>query len=1125
MRLFSRRRHCSSAARGEKSRLRVQVEPLEGRALLSLTPIDFAGTVTGTPVAVGGYAFFAASDSAHGNELWKSDGTTATLVKDINPGTGPSSPCYLTAVGNTLFFQANDGAHGPELWKSDGTAAGTVMVKDIYPGAVGSYPQDLVNVNGTLFFKAYDPVGRYELFRSDGTDAGTYMVKDICPGGSGNPYNLTAVGSAVYFVANDGVTGPELWKSDGTAAGTVLVKDINPGIAGSFPGGLVDVSGTLFFTANDGTDGYELWKSDGTAAGTVLVKDINPGPGSSTPSYLTDVNGTLFFAADDGTHGYELWKSDGTAAGTAMVKDIDPGSIGSMPNHLTAVGSTLFFTADDGVNGTQLWKSDGTTGGTVMVADINPGGSSPSNLTNVNGMLCFAATSSTCGNELWESDGTPGGTTQVADIDPGAPSSNPTNLVAVGSTLFFTATDASHPTRLWTDTLTAGSSLPEVSVGSILPNSAYGQSVGFTVTVSGGGPTPTGTVQFRVDGTDFGTAVPLSGGSATSPSTTLLGASHHTIEADYSGDSSYSVNSSTYIQVVSKAPLSIVPDNHSRAVGQPNPTLTYTFTGFVNGENATSARIAGTANLATAATTGSPEGTYPITVTDAGTLTAANYNFPSADFATGTLTVTPFAARLAMVSTLPGSTYGQSVDFTVTVGGNGPTPTGTVQFRVDGTDFGTSVPLSGGSAASPSTTLLGAGNHTIEAYYSGDSNYSANSDSLIQAVSKAHLTVAADANTRPYGQANPALTATLSGFVNGDTAAVVSGGPSLSTTATAGSGVGSYPISVAAGTLSAANYDFPNLVNGALTIAPAPLTIIVDPKTRGYGQANPALTGTVIGILNGDAITVTYTTAATAASEVVAGGYPITVGSLAGPKAMDYSLTVAGAGITPAVLMVTPAPLTMTADPQTRMVGQPNPPLTASYSGFVNGDDPTRLTGLPTLSTTATVSSPAGTYSITIDGASSPNYTITYVEGKLNVIPGPVVVPPVTVTSLKLATIKVKVGTGKRARTTTQQVLQVQYSGPLDDAGNLAAYHLLAGRTSRMKGKLATAFIKPVPLSSASYSPSANTVTLIPRGKLNLAQPEQLRVTASLLKDASGRPLDGDHDGQPGGDFVGIVKR
>ena len=159
-----------------------------------------------------------------------------------------------------------------------------------------------------------------------------------------------------------------------------------------------------------------------------------------------------------------------------------------------------------------------------MVADINPSGSSsPTNLMNLNGMLCFAATTSTYGNEFWQSDGTSGGTTLVQDIYTGVTSSNPTNLVVVGSSLFLTATDASHPTRLWKDTSSVGSSVPDVSVGSTLANSTYGQSVSFTVNVSGGGPIPTGTVQFLVDGTDFGTAVTLAGGSATSPSTTLLG--------------------------------------------------------------------------------------------------------------------------------------------------------------------------------------------------------------------------------------------------------------------------------------------------------------------------------------------------------------------------------------------------------------------------------------------------------------------------------------------------------------------------------------------------------------------------------------------------------------------------
>jgi len=38
------------------------------------------------------------------------------MVKDINSGSGSSSPLYFTAIGNTLFFRADDGTNGDELW-------------------------------------------------------------------------------------------------------------------------------------------------------------------------------------------------------------------------------------------------------------------------------------------------------------------------------------------------------------------------------------------------------------------------------------------------------------------------------------------------------------------------------------------------------------------------------------------------------------------------------------------------------------------------------------------------------------------------------------------------------------------------------------------------------------------------------------------------------------------------------------------------------------------------------------------------------------------------------------------------------------------------------------------------
>ena len=117
----------------------------------------------------------------------------------------------------------------------------------------------------------------------------------------------------------------------------------------------------------------------------------------------------------------------------------------------------------------------------------------------------------------------------------------------------------------------------------------------------------------------------------------------------------------------------------------------------------------GAADLTTTAVTASPAGNYPITVTDAGNLAAPNYDFPAADFKSGTLTVTQGAATVAVGSTLPNSTYGQSVSFTVTVSGGGPTPQGTVQFVVDGTDLGSPVALSGWQRDQPEHDAPGRG--------------------------------------------------------------------------------------------------------------------------------------------------------------------------------------------------------------------------------------------------------------------------------------------------------------------------------------------------------------------------------------------------------------------------------
>ena len=141
-----------------------------------------------------------------------------------------------------------------------------------------------------------------------------------------------------------------------------------------------------------------------------------------------------------------------------------------------------------------------------------------------------------------------------------------------------------------------------------------------------------------VDGSNFGSPVTLSGGAATSASTALLGAGNHTIKAEYSGDPNYAANTGSYTQVVIQAKLTVVADdnqmNHYDAV----PSLTYHYTGFVNGDNATNSGIQASVLLSTTASSTSAAGYYPIHPT-VNSFSAPNYTIGGAQ--AGTLTVKP----------------------------------------------------------------------------------------------------------------------------------------------------------------------------------------------------------------------------------------------------------------------------------------------------------------------------------------------------------------------------------------------------------------------------------------------------------------------------------------------------
>lgn len=246
-------------------------------------------------------------------------------------------------------------------------------------------------------------------------------------------------------------------------------------------------------------------------------------------------------------------------------------------------------------------------------------------------------------------------------------------------------------------------------------------------------------------------------------------------------------------------------------------------------------------------------------------------------------------------------------------------------------------------------------------------------------VQRAPLTVTAQNRSKIYGAPIPALTVAYAGFVNGDGANGLDARVTLGTAATGASPVGTYPITATGA--ADANYNITH-VNGILSVTPAGLTITAGNTTKVYGLANPLLTAGYSGFVNGDTpasldTPVSLTTSATTASGV--GIYPVTAGAAAD---VNYQITfVAGS------LSVTPAALTIRADDKSRKLGAANPPLTASYTGFVNGDTVASLDTPVSLATTANDSSIEGVYPITASGAADANYLITHVAGTLTVTP------------------------------------------------------------------------------------------------------------------------------------------
>jgi hypothetical protein len=223
----------------------------------------------------------------------------------------------------------------------------------------------------------------------------------------------------------------------------------------------------------------------------------------------------------------------------------------------------------------------------------------------------------------------------------------------------------------------------------------------------------------------------------------------------------------------------------------------------------------------------------------------------------------------------------------------------------------------------------------------------------------------------------------LSGVIPGDDVSL--DGIPVFTFASANIGTG-IPIYGSGYTLSGADSEKYTLTQPTLSgdITAAPLTVTAIDQTKVYGATDSALA---------------YTISDT----------EVSISRAAGENVDTYTITPSGAAksnytisFVTADFSITAAPLTVTALDQTKVYGATDPALAYTITGFVNGDTEASLDTGVNISRTAGEN--VETYTITPSGASSSNYTISFVAANFSITAAPLTVTALDQTKVYNAT-------------------------------------------------------------------------------------------------------------------------
>ncbi len=288
----------------------------------------------GPGASVTSLAFFAAADTEHGTELWRYNGGSASLWKDVRPGPESSNPSQFTTVGSYVVYVADNGVHGPELYTTANINV-SGFLGEVQPGTSHAAPVILGASNGWLWFTT----------DATGTNASERFSTEL-------------------WVTN-GVNAPQ---KRGVFAANSLTQVT-----------VLTTRATLLFLARGLTDAsgvLSLYRVEGSG-NAVFVDTLRTNPNKPVPTspvYAATTNFVCYQYIDipDEPRLYTL-----SSGALSMLADIMPGLADSLPTHFVSNGTDrICFAATSADNGREVWTTLGSTGTTTLLADVTAGAAS-----------------------------------------------------------------------------------------------------------------------------------------------------------------------------------------------------------------------------------------------------------------------------------------------------------------------------------------------------------------------------------------------------------------------------------------------------------------------------------------------------------------------------------------------------------------------------------------------------------------------------------------------------------------------------------------------------------------------------------------------------------------------------